>query len=245
MTSRSSAPSRSSPEPRIPSATPSARDREFSARATAGFSHVVYAKSPGGVVATARRTAHWRPLVERTAARHHLDPDLLEALVFLESAGRPDVWPGATSAAPPASPRSWPRPAEPAGHADRRGAQPQLPARSPRRAAGPGPASAAAERPASKDRRALRPRQGARGHRALPRQGAPALRPRGPEPRLVPHGHRQSRQRDRRLRREQPALRAGSTSTPLPTTTRGPTRCSHASATTAPPTGGGSWPRAR
>jgi hypothetical protein len=69
----------------------SARDREFSVRATAGFSHVVYAKSPGGVVATARRTAHWRPLVERTAARHHLDPDLLEALVFLESAGRPDI----------------------------------------------------------------------------------------------------------------------------------------------------------
>src|SRR3954466_2621546 len=67
------------------------RDREFSARATAGFSHVVYAKSPGGVVATARRTAHWRPLVERTARRHHVDPDLLEALVFLESAGRPDV----------------------------------------------------------------------------------------------------------------------------------------------------------
>src|SRR4051812_374959 len=67
------------------------RDREFSARATAGFSHVVYAKSPGGVVATASRTAHWRPLVERTAKRHHLDPDVLEALVFLESAGRPDV----------------------------------------------------------------------------------------------------------------------------------------------------------
>src|SRR4051794_17955686 len=67
------------------------REREFAARATAGFSHVVYAKSPGGVVATARRTARWRPLVERTAARHHVDPDLLESLVFLESAGRPDV----------------------------------------------------------------------------------------------------------------------------------------------------------
>src|SRR3954452_10567352 len=67
------------------------RENEFSARATAGFSHVVYAKSPGGVAATARRTARWRPLVERTAARHHLDPDLLEALVFLESAGRPDI----------------------------------------------------------------------------------------------------------------------------------------------------------
>ena len=67
------------------------RENEFAARATAGFSHVVYAKSPGGAAATARRTARWRPLVERTAGRHHLDPDLLEALVFLESAGRPDV----------------------------------------------------------------------------------------------------------------------------------------------------------
>ena len=70
------------------------REHEFAARATAGFSHVVYAKSPGGVAATARRTARWRPLVERTAARHHLDPDLLEALVFLESAGRPDALAG-------------------------------------------------------------------------------------------------------------------------------------------------------
>src|SRR4051812_37563726 len=68
-----------------------AREDEFAARATAGFSHVVYAKSPGGVEATARRTARWRPLVERTASRHHVDPDALEGLVFLESAGRPDV----------------------------------------------------------------------------------------------------------------------------------------------------------
>jgi soluble lytic murein transglycosylase-like protein len=67
------------------------REQEFSARAAAGFSHVIYAKSPGGVVATARRTARWRPLVDRTAARHHIDPDLLESLVFLESAGRPDA----------------------------------------------------------------------------------------------------------------------------------------------------------
>jgi soluble lytic murein transglycosylase-like protein len=68
-----------------------AREDEFAARATAGFSHVVYAKSPGGVEATARRTARWRPLIERTASRHHVDPDVLEAVVFLESAGRPDV----------------------------------------------------------------------------------------------------------------------------------------------------------
>ena len=59
--------------------------------AAAGESHIVYAKSPGGVVATARRTAHWRPLVNRVAATAGVDPNVLEGMVFLESAGRPDV----------------------------------------------------------------------------------------------------------------------------------------------------------
>jgi Transglycosylase SLT domain len=62
------------------------------ARAAAfGLGHPLYAKSPGGVVATARRTASFRPLVEQAAAGSGFDPDLLEAIVFLESAGRPDV----------------------------------------------------------------------------------------------------------------------------------------------------------
>jgi hypothetical protein len=64
---------------------------QYERRAAAGLSHVLYAKSPGGVVASARRTAHWRGLVERVARRHRLDPDTLEAIVFLESAGRPDA----------------------------------------------------------------------------------------------------------------------------------------------------------
>ncbi len=63
----------------------------FERRAAAGLSHVLYAKSPGGATRTARRTAAWRPQVEATAARFRLDPDLLEAIAFLESAGRPDV----------------------------------------------------------------------------------------------------------------------------------------------------------
>lgn len=62
------------------------------ARAAAlGLAHPLYAKSPGGVVATARRTASFRPLVERAAAGSGFDPDVLEAIVFLESAGRPEV----------------------------------------------------------------------------------------------------------------------------------------------------------
>jgi soluble lytic murein transglycosylase-like protein len=66
-------------------------DRTFEERAAAGESHVLYAKSPGGAVASARRVARWRPLVEAAARRHGVAPDDLEALVFLESAGRPDA----------------------------------------------------------------------------------------------------------------------------------------------------------
>jgi Transglycosylase SLT domain len=63
------------------------REDEFVDRATAGHSHVLYEKSPGGAVATARRVERWRPLIERIAG--DVDPDLLEAMVFLESAGNP------------------------------------------------------------------------------------------------------------------------------------------------------------
>jgi hypothetical protein len=66
-------------------------DDTFAARAAAGEGHVIYAKSPGGVVASARRVARRRPLVEAAARRHGVAPDDLEALVLLESAGRPEV----------------------------------------------------------------------------------------------------------------------------------------------------------
>ena len=67
------------------------REKDLEHRAAAGFSDVVYEKSPGGVVATARRTARWRPLVEDAARASGVNPGTLEAIVFLESAGRPDV----------------------------------------------------------------------------------------------------------------------------------------------------------
>jgi hypothetical protein len=67
------------------------RDDEFVERATAGHSHVLYEKSPGGVVETARRVAGWRGEIEETAADNELDPDILEAMVFLESAGYQDA----------------------------------------------------------------------------------------------------------------------------------------------------------
>jgi soluble lytic murein transglycosylase-like protein len=75
--------------------SPSRRE-QFEGRAAIGTSHVLYAKSPGGAPASARRTARWRPEVEAAAKRHDVDPDTLEAIIFLESAGRPDVMAGPT-----------------------------------------------------------------------------------------------------------------------------------------------------
>ena len=77
---------------------PERRD-EFEQRAATGTSEVIYLNSPGGVVATAQRTDAWRDEVERAAAVRGVDPDRLEALVFLESAGRPEVMAGETPAA--------------------------------------------------------------------------------------------------------------------------------------------------
>jgi hypothetical protein len=66
-------------------------DAALQAGAAAGLSHVLYAKSPGGATATAARVARFRPLVDAAAARFGADPAMLEAIVFLESAGRPDA----------------------------------------------------------------------------------------------------------------------------------------------------------
>jgi hypothetical protein len=67
------------------------REREFESRAAAGHSHVIYAKSPGGIVATAGRVARWRPQIEAAAEEAGADPDMIEGMVLLESAGRPDA----------------------------------------------------------------------------------------------------------------------------------------------------------
>jgi hypothetical protein len=56
-----------------------------------GLSHPLYAKSPGGVFAAAQRTESFRALVEDAVAGSGFDADIVEAIVFLESGGRPDV----------------------------------------------------------------------------------------------------------------------------------------------------------
>jgi hypothetical protein len=76
---------------RDPFAYDAGRRADFEARAAAGLSHVLYAKSPDGVVATAKRVQALRPTIEDVAKRAHQDPDTLEAIVFLESGGRPEV----------------------------------------------------------------------------------------------------------------------------------------------------------
>ena len=77
--------------PEDPFAFTAERSRDLVERATLGYSHVIYEKSPGGVVASARRTAAWRDEIERAASEYGADPDLMEAIVLLESAGRPEV----------------------------------------------------------------------------------------------------------------------------------------------------------
>jgi Transglycosylase SLT domain/Family of unknown function (DUF5715) len=74
-----------------PFAYDESREEEFVARATAGHSHVLYEKSPDGVFATAERVERWRDEIEQHAEEAGVDPDLLEAMVFLESAGYPDA----------------------------------------------------------------------------------------------------------------------------------------------------------
>jgi hypothetical protein len=69
----------------------SGREGDLAAAAARGNAHVLYAKLPGGARASAQRTAAYRPLVERAAKVAGIDPDTLEALVLLESAGRPDA----------------------------------------------------------------------------------------------------------------------------------------------------------
>jgi Transglycosylase SLT domain len=67
------------------------RESSLVAAAARGNAHVLYAKSPGGAHASAARTAHYRPLIVAAARAAGIDPDTLEAIVLLESAGRPDA----------------------------------------------------------------------------------------------------------------------------------------------------------
>ena len=68
-----------------------ARAGQYAERAARGTAHPLFSRSPGGAVTTAERVARLRPLVDEAARAGGVDPATLEAMVFLESAGRPDA----------------------------------------------------------------------------------------------------------------------------------------------------------
>lgn len=74
-----------------PLAYRSGDDEDYERRAAAGESHILFARSPRGVEATARRVERYRGPIEAAVGADDVDPDVLEAIVFLESGGRPDV----------------------------------------------------------------------------------------------------------------------------------------------------------
>lgn len=67
------------------------RSEEYAERAARGLAHPLYTLTADGVPVAAERTAALRGEVERAAAEHGVDADTLEAIVFLESAGRPEA----------------------------------------------------------------------------------------------------------------------------------------------------------
>lgn len=67
------------------------RAADLAARAARGEAHILFVKSPGGILATARRVARLRPLILAAAHAGGIDPAVLEGIVLLESGGRPDA----------------------------------------------------------------------------------------------------------------------------------------------------------
>ncbi len=74
-----------------PLAYDSAQAAALTQAAAFGLSHPLYTKSPGGVLVAAQRTASFRPLIDGAVAGTGFDAATVEAIVFLESGGRPNV----------------------------------------------------------------------------------------------------------------------------------------------------------
>jgi len=74
------------------------REGAFSARAALGEAQALFEQSPGGALATAARVSAWRTDVDRATKGTSIPPALLEAIVFVESAGRPDAVAGSSVA---------------------------------------------------------------------------------------------------------------------------------------------------
>jgi hypothetical protein len=61
------------------------------ADAARSFERGFFVASPGGVVASAARVVGWHRLAVRATRGSHISPNLLEAMIFVESSGRPRV----------------------------------------------------------------------------------------------------------------------------------------------------------
>jgi hypothetical protein len=70
----------------------------FGARAAVGEAQVLFTESPGGALATAARVARWRGAIDAAVRGTSIPAALLEGMVFLESAGRPQVIAGSSVA---------------------------------------------------------------------------------------------------------------------------------------------------
>lgn len=66
-------------------------DAQLAALAAQGSAQPLFTMSPGGVMATAARVSRFRPMIDAAVRGTDIPPALLEGLVFLESAGRPDA----------------------------------------------------------------------------------------------------------------------------------------------------------
>jgi hypothetical protein len=75
------------------------RESTFVARAIAGEGHVLFTKSPSGVMATAARVAAYRRMIDAATAGSGVDPNVVEGMVFVESAGMPYVVAGSDPSA--------------------------------------------------------------------------------------------------------------------------------------------------
>ena len=67
------------------------REEELVERGRDGYEHPLYVKSPGGVEAAAARTGGYRGRIQSAAAGNGVNANTLEAILFLESGGRPEV----------------------------------------------------------------------------------------------------------------------------------------------------------
>jgi soluble lytic murein transglycosylase-like protein len=66
---------------------PAGLSTALDADAARGFDRSLFTASPGGLQATAARVAGWRPLVRRAGRASAIGPNLLEAIVLVESSG--------------------------------------------------------------------------------------------------------------------------------------------------------------